>query len=108
MKFYSEKTKKLYDTEKEAAAAEKEFDAAQERKLAAQKAEEERVAELKAKRAERAKERDALIKQRGDLEKQIDEKLRAFTKDYGTYHRTVTNSDLSNWADWISSVFRFL
>ena len=40
MKFYSEKTKKLYDTEKEAAAAEKEFDAAQERKLAAQKAEE--------------------------------------------------------------------
>ena len=106
MKYYSEKLHKLYPTEKELTAAEKEFDDAEAKKIAVQKAEEERMALLKKERATRAKEIDDLFKQRQKLEKTIDAKLKAFTKDYGAYHYSVTDGTLADWTDWLNLVFR--
>ena len=105
MKFYSEKTKKFYETMDKALAAEKEFDVAEQQKIAAQEAEKKRVAELKEKRASRAKEIEDLLKQKADLEKNIDAKLKAFTKDYGCFHRTYRISDFSEFSDWVNSFF---
>ena len=88
MKFYSEKTKKFYETMDKALAAEKEFDVAEQQKIAAQEAEKKRVAELKEKRAARAKEIEDALKERDALDKKINELVRAFTRDYGSFHWT--------------------
>lgn len=82
MKFYSEKTKKLYDTEKDLQVAEQAIVDEQKRKD-----------ELKAKRAERAKEVEEAI---NNAQKLLDQ----FVKDYGSYHTTIHHQD-----SWIDSLF---
>ena len=92
MKYYSEKTKKLFDTEKDLVSAEKEFD----------KVEEENRKTLDIKRA-RAKEVDDAYKmyatkvKESELEnKKLSAeylKLRdAFINDYGSYHMSYTET----------------
>lgn len=75
MKYYSEKLKKLFDTEKEVKEAEKTFD-------------EKETLELKKReeRATRAKEIDEAYEHYLKL-------LKEFVKDYGSYHHTIKSND---------------
>lgn len=102
MKFYSELTNKVYDTEKACMKAEQEYRQAQAAKMRAE--EEKRLAEKKKqeKRAEDAKrvevKREAMIKAQCEYR----EELEKFCKEYGSYHFT-TNS-----FDGIPHLFEFL
>ena len=75
MKFYSEKTQKLYNSIEELKNAEKEL----------AKQEEEEKAKRDA-RAKRAKEVEDAYKHYKDL-------LDAFIKDYGSYHMSINDSN---------------
>ena len=75
MKYYSDKTKKLYNTEKELIKAEADLDVA----LVAEK-------EKREKRSARAKEVEEAYKNYQKL-------LKEFIKDYGSYHMSLTDSD---------------
>lgn len=82
MKYYSEMTKKLYDSEDALVTAET---AATEAEAKA-KAEKERVAiERKVRADEIEKARAAMVA----AQKEYRDKLEAFCKDYGTYHTTI-------------------
>lgn len=72
MKYYSEKTKKLYDTTEEVVNAEKELEAAEQKKQ-----------ELVAKRKERAKEVEDAFAAANEL-------LNKFIEDYGSFHTTIS------------------
>lgn len=75
MKYYSEKLKKLFDKEEELREAEKTFN-------------EKEALELKKReqRATRAKEVDEAYNHYAEL-------LKAFIKDYGSYHHTIKDND---------------
>lgn len=75
MKYYSDKTKKLYDTEKDLHDAEKALV--------------KREAEEKAKREERS----ARAKEVEDAYNKYVELLNAFLKDYGHFHTTINNAN---------------
>ena len=77
MKYYSEKTKKLYDSEEILRDEEAKFDLEHEKELA-----------LKAQRAERAKEVDAAYDEAVKAKRKADELCNQFIKDYGSYHST--------------------
>ena len=81
MKYYSEKTKKLYDSEEELNKAEV---ALSEKELETKK--------LRDERAKRAKEVD-------DAYNKYVELLKAFVKDYHYYHRSLKDKDV-DWVDW--------
>lgn len=81
MKYYSEKTKKMYDTEKELHKAEYEFDNAD---------------KLKAKRKE---ELDAAVETYKASYKEMLKLLNTYIKDYGSY-RANFKSDDENWLNW--------
>lgn len=93
MKFYSELTQKVYNTEKACMKAEQEYKQALEakkreeeaKKLAEQKKQENRAAA--AKRVEI--KRDAMIK----AQKEYREELEKFCKEYGTYHFSTNSFD---------------
>lgn len=77
MKYYSDKTKKLYDKQEELEKAEREY--------YAKEAENKRLADVK--RA-RAKEIEDARKAMNDATKVYLDKIDAFTKDYGAFHWT--------------------
>ena len=77
MKFYSEKTKQLYDSEKALIAAEAEV---------TKKEEAEKLKQTK--RAEEAKAVEAALKKANEAQKEADELLRAFVKKHGSFHAT--------------------
>lgn len=77
MKFYSEKTEQLYDSEAELKQAESQLEELQ-------KKEEEK----KQARAARAKEVEDAFKAVNEAQKKANELLVAFTKDYGSFHMT--------------------
>lgn len=83
MKYYSEKTNKLYDNADDLKSAEKDFD----KRQAAEK-------EKRDMRTKRAKEVENAYKAYTQL-------LNDFIKDYGSYHTTITSNDgftqLLNW-----------
>ena len=86
MKFYSEVTKKFYDTVEDCENAE----------VAVKKAEAEKVAQKKKlaeNRANRAKEVENLRKNMVAAQKAYKEALEAFVKDYGTYHFSTSSFD---------------
>ena len=87
MKFYSEKTGKLYDTSKELKEAEKALEVEEQEKEA-----------QKAQRAERAKENGGSVrginaKGQGSMPRKKIDKLTAFVKDYGAYHQTIRQGE---------------
>ena len=86
MKFYSEKLNKMFDTQELCAQAESEHEKALAEVEARQKA-------LTEERATRAKEVEELYKAAIEAKKAYDEKLRAFLKDYGSFHATFKNVD---------------
>ena len=76
MRYYSDKTKKLYDTQKELDAAEEKYEMAV---LDEQKKRDERSA--------RAKEVNDAIKHANEL-------LKKFNEDYGPFYTSIDNSNL--------------
>ena len=75
MKYYSEITKKLYDTKEELTQAEVE------------------VVKAKANRANRAKEVEEALKVANDATKKANELLSAFVKDYGSFKTTIKDEN---------------
>lgn len=93
MKFYSELTNKVYDTEKDCVKAEKEFKEAQAAKLRAE--EEKRLAEKK-KQEERAADakkvealREEMVKAQANYRKAVE----AFVEKHGSYHFSTNSSE---------------
>ena len=84
MKYYSDKTKKIYDTVEQLQAAEKKYDDAH-------------AAEIK-KAEERKRRADEIAAARKDLQnaqKKYNELVNKFIKDYGSYHATYNGEDVS-------------
>ena len=99
MKYFSEITKKVYDSTEELETAENEV-------LDEQKAQEEKLA----KRAERAKEVEAAYAKAAEAKEQADELLNEFLKDYGSFHTTVKKpiKRINIFDDWFNSFFDIL
>ena len=93
MKFYSELTNKVYDTEKACMKAEQEYKQA----LEAKKREEEmkKLTEKKKqeKRAEDAKRVEAKREAMTKAQREYREELEKFCKEYGSYHFTTNSFD---------------
>lgn len=87
MKYLSEVTNKAYDTIDE-------LNAEEEKVLSARKAREAAEAEKKAKREERAKEVEEALKFALDAQKEANEKLEAFCKDYGAFHTSLKDANM--------------
>ena len=91
MKFYSEETKKFYDSEKECTEAESKYLIEKNTKAAARKADAEAV-EQAAKDLKAAREA-------------YNEALSNFCKKYGVYHKTFTEKDVVDPFDWLFNVW---
>lgn len=76
MKYYSDLTKKLYDTEADLKKAEIE------------------VTKSKANRAEKAKEVTKLIQEANEATKKANKALSDFVKEYGSFKTTLTDKDV--------------
>ena len=87
-KVYSDILNKVFDTVEDLEAAEQEYSRQLEERERLRKEKEKQVAELKEKRAARAKEIEDALKERDALDKKINELVRAFTRDYGSFHWT--------------------
>lgn len=87
-KVYSDVLNRVFNTVEDLEAAEREYARQQEEKERLQKEKEKQVAALKEKRAARAKEIEDALKERDTLDKKIDELVKAFTRDYGSFHWT--------------------
>ena len=82
MKYYSDETKQLYDTEAELKKAEQALVVAKQKEEA-----------LKAQRSERAKEVEDAFKAVEAAQKHAHELLNAFTKDYGSFHMSLSSTN---------------
>lgn len=99
MKYYSDVTRKLYETAEELTKAETAVvKAEQERKAALEKKQAEQ-AKLKEQRAARAQEVTEAIRVRDEAQKKVNELVNNFVKDYGSYHYTWSG-------DFIDDVFK--
>ncbi len=85
MKYYSEVTKKFYNSEDEAVNAEKEREAIV-------KAEQEKKDALAKERKSRADELTQAMKDVQEAKKRYDKLLREFCRDYGIFHFSWTES----------------
>lgn len=88
MKYYSQITKKLYDTQDELTKAEIE------------------AVKAKSDRAERAKEVENALKAANDASKKANDLLSAFVRDYGSFKTTIKDEDAGKTNFW--SVFEKL
>lgn len=88
MKYYSDKTKKLYETVEDLSKAEKAYDEVHAAEL--KKAEEKK---------QRAEEIQAALKAIVDAQHKYNELVNQFIKDYGSYHATYRDGDLIGWKD---------
>ena len=86
MKFYSEKLKKLFDSDEACLKAEEEHDKAQAEAEAKKKA-------LAEERATRAKEVEEAYKVAVEAKRKYDKALNDFVKDYGSFHATFRTTD---------------
>lgn len=82
MKYYSEETKKLYDSEEELAKAEEVVKEAREKR-------EQLLKEKKEQRAARAKEVEDAFKEAKEAADKANKLLSEFCKDYGSFHTTL-------------------
>jgi hypothetical protein len=98
MKYYSESTKKFYDSADDCAAAEKEL--AEKKALATREKE-----ELAAKRKEDADKIKEILERRNNIEKEYRDAVNDFVKKYGSYHYTYTSNNLPSFRSWIDDWF---
>lgn len=98
MKFYSDKTKKLYDSVEQLETAETEYDRAHAAEIAKQKERKARAEEINKAR------KDAI-----NAQKHYNELVNKFIKDYGSYHATYTDDDETflTASDLINKLFGF-
>ena len=96
MKYYSDKTKKIYDTVAQLQSAEVEYDKAHEAEIAKQKERKARAAEVSEARKEFA-----------NAQKKYNDLLNKFVKDYGSYHETYTDKDVDSIENVILKIFGF-
>lgn len=89
MRYYSDLLKKVFDSEEACVAAEDKYLTEMEEKDAREK-------ELRETRKARAKEVEDALKAVHDAQKQYQEKLDAFLKDYKTFHCTLSATDVRN------------
>ena len=82
MKYYSELTKKLYDSEKDLQKAEV------------------GLTKSKAERAERAKEVTKALEEANKATKKANQLLADFVKDYGSFKTTLTDKDVQTDSFW--------
>lgn len=110
MKYYSEKTKRLYDKEADLKEAERKFENAEAIKIAKEKA-------AKEKRAARAKEVEAAFKEADAAKLKANKLLNEFVKDYGYFHTSysLNDADIEKQVDldkftndFVKQVFSFL
>lgn len=87
MKYFSEKTKKFYETSEDCVAAETAFDEEQARIAAEQKA----LAET---RKERAKEVEDAYKMANEWTNKYLKLRSEFVKDFGSFHMTIRDSEI--------------
>ena len=111
MKYYSDVTNSLYDSEKACLEAElkvKEKENREKilRERAAREAKEKQE-KLAAERKARAAEVEEARKAMDIARSKYAEVLQAFCKDYGSYHTTLTNEDAKNIIPTLFDVFRF-
>lgn len=90
MKYYSEITKKLYNTEKDLTFAEAEAKALEAKKIEEQKKKEAAEQAKKAERATRAKEVEKALKELNEAQANALKLLKQFTKDYGYFHMSLS------------------
>ena len=98
MKYFSEVLNKTFDSEKECLEAENLA------KLAKEKADKE-AKEKKEKRAARAAEVEQAIKDSAAAQKKAEELLKAFVKDYGSYHTTLKDVSLPSFSTLLDYLF---
>lgn len=101
MKFYSEVTKQLYNTEKELIEAETKIKNAEAEKLAAEKAKRDI-------RASRAKEVEKALKEANEAQTKAIKLVNDFTKDYGFFHMSFPNKNKSENSEDFSAADNFL
>ncbi len=87
MKFYSELTQRLYNTEKELNEAETKIKNAEAEKVAAEKAKKEAKA-VKAKAVERA------LKEANEAQSKAIKLLKEFINEYGYFHTSYSTEDM--------------
>ena len=93
MKYFSEITNSVYDTEQELIEAEELVEKEEEKKKIA-----------KAERAEREKEIEEAIRDAAEAQKKVNELIDAFVADYGSYHSTIKDT---NFKPFTSPFFDF-
>ena len=89
MKFYSELTKQLYDSEKALMKAEAELKETEEKKRTEEKIKKEA-------RAKRAKEVDEALKAANEAQTKAISLLKDFIRDYGYFHTSFSTNDVEN------------
>lgn len=94
MKYYLEKTMKVYDTVEELQKAEKEYDEAHAAEIAKKRERKARAEEIN----EARKELVAAQKRYNDL-------INKFIKDYGSYHATYTDTDVDESLNTLENIF---
>ena len=82
MKYYSELTKKLYDSKEELTKAEV------------------ALTKTKADRAERTKEVEKALKEANEASKKANKLLNEFVKDYGSFKTTIKDTDEDSYNLW--------
>ena len=108
MKFYSQITNQLFNSEAELNAAEAKFKEAElKKKIEAEKAEKAAKA-MKAERAARAKEVENAFKEANEAQAKATKLLRNFTKDYGYFHMSYSTDDNEQEENTIPNFFNLL
>jgi len=112
MKFYSDVTKQFYDTEKACLEAEFKVKEKQNReKILREKAEreaKEKQEKLAAERKARAAEVKAAFDTMVTAQSKYCEVLEAFTRDYGTYHLSLTGDDAKGIIPTLFNLFNLI
>lgn len=93
MKYYSDKTRKFYDTAEACQQAEVAAKEAENREKILKEREEAHKKELVEQRKARATEVDNARKAMNEAQKKYKEVLEAFIRDYGSFHYTTTSFD---------------
>ena len=101
MKFYSEVTKRLYNTEKELVEAETKIKNAEAEKIAAEKAKKEA-------RATRAKEVEKALKEASEAQSKAIKMLKDFTNDYGYFHMSYSTKEEEDASASVNTFFNDL
>lgn len=96
MKYFSEVTNKVYDTEDELKKAELEVSEEQKKKEVAKK-----------ERAAAAKDVEDAYKAVAEASRNAEKTLQKFCDKYGTFHKTFTGADADPFLDFFNTMFWF-